>query len=164
MATNSIKTAKIERRKLWFESIDDLLVELDRIERAAENGTLNVNGNWTAGQILAHLSNWIEYGWNGYPVKSPPFFLKWITVRMGHRFIRKGMPAGQKIPGTKEGTFGQEKIETAEGLRRLRKNLERLQNGEVAKFDSPAFGPLSHEDRIQLNLRHAELHLSFLNY
>jgi hypothetical protein len=29
---------------------------------------------------------------------------------------------------------------------------------------SPAFGPMNHEDRTQFNLRHAELHLSFLQF
>ncbi len=37
----------------------------------------------------------------------------------------------------------------------------RLKNGEPCTHDSPAFGALSHEDRIRLNLRHAELHLGY---
>ena len=52
----------------------------------------------------------------------------------------------------------------AEGAARLRKAVARLQAGEPARYDSPAFGPMNHEERIQLNLRHAELHLSFLRW
>ena len=47
---------------------------------------------------------------------------------------------------------------------RLLAALERLQAREEAKFDSPAFGPMSYENRIKLNLRHAELHLGYLSY
>lgn len=164
MANPSKHPTHSERRKLWFDSVDDLLMELDRIELAESQNRLQVTGNWTAGQILAHLSNWIEYGWKGYPTKSPPFFVKWLLVRMGHRYIRKGMPTGIRIPGAKDGTYGQDAVTFQQGLEKLRENLERLKKGDLATHDSPAFGPLSHEDRIQLNLRHAELHLSFVRY
>ena len=157
-----VNTAKVKRRKLWFHSIDDLLSDLERVETAERNGKLRTTGNWSVGQILAHLSAWIEYGWDGYPIGSPPFFIKWILVRMVRRYLRKGMPAGVRIPGIEGGTKGQEPMPTDEALARLRKSLSRLQSGEKALHDSPAFGPMSHEDRIQLNLRHAELHLSFL--
>ncbi len=53
---------------------------------------------------------------------------------------------------------------TAEAGQRLLNALKRLQDGEEAQFHSPAFGPMSHEDRIRLNLRHAELHLGYLSY
>ncbi len=56
--TSSVNTAKVKRRKLWFHSIDELLSELDRIEAAERNGKLRTRGNWTAGQILAHVSAW----------------------------------------------------------------------------------------------------------
>ncbi len=74
------------------------------------------------------------------------------------------MPRGVRIPGVDGGTVGMEDIETIEAGRRLLAALERLQSDEVAKFDSPAFGAMSHQDRIALNLRHAELHLGFFTY
>ncbi|RME29782.1 MAG: hypothetical protein D6800_02330 [Candidatus Zixiibacteriota bacterium] len=33
---------------------------------------------------------------------------------------------------------------------------------EPVRYDSPAFGPMSDDERRQLNLRHGELHMSFL--
>lgn len=79
-------------------------------------------------------------------------------------FLRRGMPSGQRIPGVAGGTYGTELFTTAEGADRLRRALQRLTSNEPAKFDSPALGPMSHADRIRLNLRHAELHLGFLVY
>lgn len=78
--------------------------------------------------------------------------------------LRSGMPRGIRIPGTKQGTFGMDDLPTREAVERYLKALQRLASNEVAPHDSPAFGELSHEDRIQLNLRHAELHLGYLSY
>ena len=69
-----------------------------------------------------------------------------------------------RIPKVAAGTFGVDVMPLAEGAARLRKAVARLQAGEPARYDSPAFGPMNHEERIQLNLRHAELHLSFLRW
>ncbi len=159
-----VKTGKVERRKLRFDSLDQLLGELDRIQQAHESDRIKLQGNWSLGQILSHIAAWIEYGYVGYPVKPPPFFFRWILKLMLGKYLKSGMPSGVKIPGTKEGTFGQDDIPVAEAADRLRQNIQRLKSGEPAKFDSPAFGPMSHEDRIALNLRHAELHLGFVSY
>ncbi len=40
------------RRTLWFDSIDELLVEVDRVMTAEANGQLQTSGSWTPGQIL----------------------------------------------------------------------------------------------------------------
>lgn len=160
----TIDTSKVERRKLRFENLDQLLGEIDRIEQANRSGNLKVVGNWTLGQILSHVAAWIEYGYVGFPVKPPPFFIRWILKFMKNKYLKSGMPSGVKIPGTKEGTFGQDDVPVDQAFDRLRNNIARLKSGEQAKFDSPAFGPMSHEDRIALNLRHAELHLGFVSY
>jgi len=52
---------------------------------------------------------------------------------------------------------------TDQGIARLRKAFQRLKAREEAAYDNPAFGRMSHEDRIRLNLRHPELHLGHLN-
>jgi hypothetical protein len=77
-------------------------------------------------------------------------------------FIHKPMRRGFRIPRTVGGTFGTEPMGTDEGAARLRSALERLRGREPARHDSPAFGPLTDDERIALNLRHAELHLGYL--
>lgn len=160
----TIDTCTVKRRRLCFKSLNDLHDDLAHIERASEQGTLVVKGNWTLGQILAHLAAWIEYGWDGYPVKPSPLFLRWILKFVLKRYLRFGLPTGLRIPGVKEGTTGQHDVPLEEGLARLRRCIERLKSGEPARFSSPAFGPMTEEDRIQFNLRHAELHLGFVMY
>jgi hypothetical protein len=150
-----------DRRKVQFATVEDLLADVDRIVAADRQGRLRRTGNWTAGQALGHLATWINFAYEGFPDR-PPWFIRWILRRKKVKYLRDGMDAGIHIPRVPGGTRGLEVLSTDEGAARLRKALQRLQS-EPAKFDSPAFGPMSLQERIALNLRHAELHLSFLH-
>lgn len=158
----AVDTATIERRPLRFETIDDLLAEVGRIVAADRAGTLRRTGNWTAGQVFGHLAAWIDYAYEGYPMRVP-WFIRFLIRRKLRKYLRDGMPAGVRIPNVAAGTFATDLLPTDEGAERLRRALARLGSREPAVHESPAFGPLSHEDRIALNLRHAELHLGFLH-
>ena len=160
---NKVNTKEVQRRTLSLETIDQYVAELDRIEAAGAAGTLEVQGNWTPGQIMAHLAAWIEYGGDGYPMKSPPFFVRWLLRFSLKRILKNGMPAGFSLPGVEGGTTGQDDMELDAGITRLKNALERLQS-QPAIHDSPAFGKLTEQQREKLNLRHAELHLGFLKY
>lgn len=158
-----LDTRKVaDRRNLRYASIDDLLADIDRIVAAENAGTLSHTGNWTAGQAMGHVAAWINYGYDGYPIKPPPFPISIILRFMGKRMLTKGMRPGVRIPGVPNGTLATEPLSTQDGAAQLRAALQRLKKGEPARFPSPAFGPMTEADRVQLNLRHAELHLSFL--
>jgi hypothetical protein len=163
--TAQIDTRKVDAyRKLRFDSIDDCIAEVGQILTADEEGRLNSSGNWTPGQIMTHVAAWIEYGFAGYPIGPPPRIVRWILRLRLKKMLQGDMPRGVRIPGVKEGTIGMEDVPTREAGERLVAALKRLQDREEAPFDSPAFGPMSYDDRIRLNLRHAELHLGFLAY
>lgn len=150
-------------RKLRFESVAELREELDRILAAERSGRLRVTGNWTPGQILGHLAAWIEFGYVGFPMKPPPWIIR-VLIRLKLKsYLRDGMPRGVRIPGIPEGTLATERIPTADAAARYRAALDRLER-EPARFDSPAFGKVSDADRVALNLRHAELHLGYVQY
>ncbi len=152
------------RRQLRFASIDEAVRDIDQLVDAERRGELRAIGNWTPGQIFNHLAAWIDYAYEGYPVKPPPFFIRWILKATLSRTLKKGLPVAVKIPGVPQGTTGMDPAETAVAAQRLKKSFARLKSNEPAKFHSPAFGEMSHANRIELNLRHAELHLSFLVY
>jgi hypothetical protein len=156
-----VETGKVAgRRTLHFETIDQMMTEVDRLVEAERAGHLKRLGNWTFGQILGHLACWAEYGYTGSPL-NPPFFIKWILRLRKHKFIWQPMAAGVKIPGVKGGTLGTEPMSTDEGLARFRRVMERLKKEPPANPHN-TFGVLKHEESIAINLRHAELHLSFL--
>jgi hypothetical protein len=159
VATKQVK----DRRSLRFNSVDELLADIERIVKADNAGKLRCTGNWTAGQAMGHVAAWINYSYDGYPLGPPPWIIRVMLRFLKKKYLRQGMPAGVEIPKVQGGTFATEPLSTAEGAARLRKALARLTSGEPARFPSPAWGEMPVEERIALNLRHAELHLSFLH-
>ncbi len=148
-------------RKLRFAGVDEAIREVERLAAADAAGKLQRSGNWTAGQVFAHVAAWIEYGYDGYPMKPVPWILRVYLRWQMRKYLKRGMPRGVRIPGVADGTYGQDPLPTAAAADRLRAALRRL-GSEPARHDSPAFGRLTDEERISLNLRHAELHLGYL--
>jgi hypothetical protein len=73
------------------------------------------------------------------------------------------MPRGVRIPGIAGGTCATEAVPLEDGVSRLRRSFERLK-AQAPTHPSVIFGPMTHDEWIKINLRHAELHLSYLNY
>ena len=160
-SSDPVDTAKVcDRRMLRFESIDQVLAEVDRLVVAERAGRLRRLGNWTLGQALGHLTVWAEYSYTGSPLK-PPFFIKWMLRLRKQKFLHEPMRAGVKIPGVEGGTLATDPMPLDEALVRLRRVMERLKT-EVPTAPNTIFGPLTHDEWIAINLRHAELHLGFL--
>lgn len=154
----------VERRALHFETIDELLEEIDRVVEADRAGQIEALGTWTPGQILGHLAAWIEYAYEGYPMKPVPWLFRVLLRWQLKKYFRRGMPTGVRIPGVEAGTYGTENLPTDQAAERLRSALGRLQRREPADYVNPAFGVMSDDERIRLNLMHAELHLAFLRF
>jgi hypothetical protein len=155
---------KRQRRTLRFDTVDDAIAEADRLVAADRDGRLTRTGTWELGQMLGHLATWAGFSFDGYPpeVGSPPAPVRWIGRLVKNRTLTKGMMAGMKIGRVPGGTVATDKMPPDEGLSRFRAAMERLRDNDPAK-PNPVFGPLTHEQWIQLNLRHAELHMSFLH-
>ena len=130
-------------RKLRFNSIEDCVAEVRRIMAADQKGRLGTSGNWTPGQAMAHVASWIEYAYEGFPVRRPPFFVRWILRLRLKKMLDNGMSRGVQIPGIKNGTVGMDDMETLDAANRLLAALTRLESSDEAKYDSPAFGPMS---------------------
>ena len=151
----------MSRRKLRFSTIDDALAEAMRLAAAEREGPLATAGKWSLGQALGHLATWANFALDGYPASvHPPAVVRLIARLLRNRVINKGMPPGMKIGRVPGGTLGTEQIPTDVGLSRFAEAMERLR-GRAPTEPNPAFGPLTHEQWINLNLRHAELHLGF---
>ena len=156
-----VDTGKVARRTLRFESIDEMLAEVDRLAEADRAGRLRQLGNWTLGQTLGHLAAWTEYAYTGVPLKVP-FFVRWVLRLRKRKFLYEPMRAGARIPGVEGGTLATAPVPREEALERFRRVAERLRT-EAPTAPSPVFGRLTHEESMALNLRHAELHLGFLS-
>jgi hypothetical protein len=156
-----VNTGKVAgRRTLRFDSIDQAMADVERLAAAERDGRLKRLGNWTLGQTLGHLATWAEYAYTPAPLKVP-FFIRWILRLRKRQFFYGTMRSGARISGVEGGTLGTDQVPLDEGLTRLRRVMERLKT-EPPTALSPVFGRLTQDEAIALNLRHAELHLSFL--
>ncbi len=158
-----IDTGKVtERRALAYSNSGQLLADVDGLLAAERAGTLRRSGNWSLGKALGHLAWWVDRPFEGYPAfMKPPWMIK-VFLRLQKKKYMKRLPAGAKIPNVKDGTWGVEELTTEEGMSRLRRAWQRLDAGPPG-VENIVFGPLTHEEWKGLNLRHAELHLSFFS-
>ena len=159
-SSSPIDTGRVaNRRALKFGAIDEALAEAERLAAAERAGTLKCLGNWSLGQALGHQACWAEYSYTGAPLKVP-LPVKLVLRLRKNKFLRNPMPAGVRIPKVPGGTLATDPMALEAGLARFRAAFGRLRN-EPPAMPNVIFGPLTHEQWIQLNLRHAELHLSF---
>lgn len=156
----SVDTSKVQRRSLRLETIAQALAEADRIAAAERAGRLKRLGNWTPGQVFGHLATWVAFAFDGTPLK-PPWIIKVILKMQKNRLLKRGLPAGAKIPDVPGGTLGTEPMSLDEGLARYKSAMQRIDR-EAPTKPNVIFGRLTHEEWKQLQLRHSELHLSFL--
>jgi hypothetical protein len=159
---DAVDTGKVaNRRVLRFESIDDVLAEVNRLAEAERAGRLRRVGNWSLGQAIGHLATWAEYAYTPIPL-NPPFWVKWLLRMRKRQFLYEPLPAGMKIPRVEGGTIGTAPMPLDEALERHTRVMERLRR-EPPTVPSPIWGLLSQEEAIAGTLRHAELHLGFFD-
>jgi hypothetical protein len=156
-----VDTKTCEFRTLRFGSLDEMLAEADRLAAAEQAGTLTQCGNWSLGTTLGHLAGWMEFALDGYPPEArPPWFIKLLLKGKKNKIVAGPMPRGFRIPGMKNGTLCTAEMPTAEAAARLRRAAERLKSTAPTR-PNPVFGPMTHEEWIAVNLRHADLHLGY---
>ena len=153
-----INTAKITgRRQLRFESIDDILADVNQLAKAKEVRCL---GNWSSGQVLKHLTIVMNGSMDGIPRAFSGFLRFFVRLIMKKRFLNKPMPPGFKLP-EKATALLPPPTTWEEGLEGIRKAIGRLKT-ETKREPHPVLGPLTVEEWTQVHCRHSELHLSFL--
>ena len=79
------------------------------------------------------------------------------VTRLSRRFLTKGLPAGFKAPAK----FLPDATSVDDGLTALKKAVARLHE-DTTRALHPGFGSLTLDEWTQFHLRHAELHMSFL--
>lgn len=152
-----------DRRTLRFENFDQVIADAQSLAEAERGGTLRATGNWSLGQAIGHLAFWANAPFDGYPdMPKMPWLMRKLLPLFKNRFLNKGMPVGVRIRGVPAGTFGTEPMETDQALAALRSALGRMASQQPTALN-PIFDHMTHDEWIKLNLRHAELHLSFFH-
>lgn len=151
----------IARRELRFASLAEAVVEAEQLlERGYDRA-----GNWSLAQCCDHLTNWLTYPLDGFPPSPLPIRMvlwlmrKTVGRKMLRKFLAEGMPAGQQtLPASVPAPSGDD----AAAVERFRAAVLRYVADDGPKLPSPLFGPLTREEGLTVQTRHAAHHLSFL--
>ena len=153
----AINTKQVVRRELRFENESEILAEAERLAE----GSSQVLGNWSAGQIFKHLAIVMDGSIDGLKVTAP-WYVRLIVPLFKKQLLSSPMRAGFRLPRrAKEVMVPRDSISIQEGIQSLRNAVTRL-NSTTERKPSPVLGPMTREEWTQLHCRHAELHLGFL--
>ena len=153
--TVNIKTVT-GRRHLSFRSLDEVVADADKLVTSPNTRVL---GNWPLGQLLSHLTMAINQSIDGFDHQAP-WFIRLLAPLFKKRFLTKTMSAGFNLPQAVEAGFFPPVSSRQQALQDMRKAVARLQS-EKMTAKHPVLGKLTHDEWLQLHLRHSELHLSF---
>ena len=159
-------TENSSRRPLHFESIAALAAEIDWLVAAQHAGHLEARGNWTPAQIFDHLALFIEFSYEGFPFRASwplrafSHVAKWIAWKP---FVDWALRPGFRIPAGAEALKPDPWADFDVAAARLHAALVRIAGGEPMRVPSPFEGAITHDQWVYVHLRHAELHLSFLD-
>jgi hypothetical protein len=143
------------RRQVHYDNYRQLL---DDVHALAAGPTRQL-GNWSLGQILEHLARAMNMAIDGPPFK-PAWFVRVIGPFFKNRVISRPMSPGFKLP--RNGTpLVPDPCDVAAGVASLERAIARLEQNAERKPHF-VFGPMTREEWDLLQLRHAEMHLSFI--
>lgn len=152
----SVSTKKVRnRRTLRFETYDDLSAEVDRLAASP----VRCLGNWSFGQNCRHLAVVMNKSIDGFGFRAP-WPVRLAASLLKGRILERGLWAGAQLPAIGKELLP-DPVEDAAGVSELRTAIARLQR-ETPMALHPVFGPLTPHDWLRIHLRHAELHLSFV--
>lgn len=145
------------RRHLRYDRVEDILADAERLAQ----GEVVTIGNWSFGQILEHIARVMRGGIEGIPV-TVPWWMRVILPLMKKRVLSRMPPAGFKLPPDAEKIlWPTTDCSVEQGLQSLRE-ATRLWQENPTRQVSPFLGQLSNAEWDQLQMRHAELHMSFV--
>lgn len=151
---NPVETKKVKgRRNVRFDSYQALLADAE----ALASQEVRSLGNWSLGQNIKHIAMALDSSIDGADLKIPAP-MRWVmTLFMKKKLLSQSLPAGFSAPPG----FSPDEIDVEEALEALRAAIAR-QDREPNRIVHPALGKLSREEWTEFNLRHAEMHMSFI--
>jgi Protein of unknown function (DUF1569) len=156
--SNAIDTGKVTgRRQLHFNSLDDIVADVEQLAKAKEVRSL---GNWSNGQVLKHLTLVMNGSIDGMPRVMPGFMRFFLSLFMKNSFLKNPMPAGYELP-KRAAAILPSPTSWEQGLQGFRQAANRLRT-ETTRQTHPVMGRLTVDEWNQVHCRHSELHLSFL--
>lgn len=154
------------RRLVSYARLEDLLADLDAVERAHRDGRLRRLGNHDAAPIFAHLGMAVRGCFDGFPTFAP-LWLRLLGRLLKARVLSAPFQPGLRLSPKNQALAWPPAPPFDAALADLRAELARLRAAREDKGPRPAaphpfFGPMTPDEWQRYHLRHAELHMSFL--
>lgn len=151
-----------KKRPLSFNSFEEMMADVHSL---IEHGYVS-NGNWTLAQTCGHLSDWMRFPLDGFPVPPLPMrIIFWVMKKtvgpgMKRKILAEGFKGG--MPTAPETVPQPDAMTDQQAAKLLQETIDRVQayNGEL--HPSPFFGPIDHETHVKVSLLHANHHLGYL--
>ena len=145
-----------QRRTLRFETLDEMLDDARDVVRRPHVTV----GNWTDGQILDHLARTMNCGFDGFGFQAP-LWIRLMIKPFRNGLLVKPMKSGYRLPNDAVNLQPEADVSSEDALSRFERSVERLKAEDPQQLH-PFIGRLTPEEYRRLNLRHGELHLSFI--
>jgi hypothetical protein len=158
------RVARLRRRSLVLGSVGELRQEVERLNLARKQGSLERAGVWSLDQCCQHLGRWIEFSIDGFPFRFPWHFRalgRLVRLVSWRWLVSMALRPGFLNPPVARAVEPDVTIGEGEGVHYLLQQVERIANGEAMRQPSPVEGRIRHDQWCYFHLRHAELHLSF---
>lgn len=159
----TVDTKTAPHRELRFETFEEILAELDRVDAAVRDSRAATTGNWSVGEIADHCAKFLRFACDGFPSRAPAP-VRWIARAL---LFKKALgpepfPTGFKLPKQAAALLPDPGIPDADGIDALRKELKRVLAGKTMDHPSPLMGPLTHDQWIVLQCKHCAMHMGFI--
>ena len=153
-----IDTKKVtDRRRLSFRSLDDIQADVEALDGSA----IRTTGNWTAAQIVQHVTDVITLSVDGFGFKVA-LPLRVLGRSLRSQALSKPMRPGFNVPPAMRARLPSDHLAFEQAVASLRETIGRAKSERMTKA-SPLLGALTHEQWVQFHCRHAEMHLSFIH-
>jgi hypothetical protein len=151
----------VERRQLTFASLDEVAADAENLLARGYDRA----GNWDLAQVAGHVAEWLRFPIDGFP-KIPLLIrpIMWMMRVTAGKKMLAGILAngfgtgGRTMPETVPPSGG----DAAAAVAKLKDAVAKWKAHTGGVHPSPLFGPMTKDTALQLQLKHAAHHLSFL--
>jgi hypothetical protein len=146
-----------QRRSIEFTTLDEVRADIETLAA----GSYVTVGKWSFAQILDHLGSSLNASIDGFPFKAS-WFVRWFVAPMiKNSILTNQMKPGFKLPKKFSSYLPTEECTMDEALPKVLAAIKRFDD-ELPVADHPFFGKMASEEWMNLHMRHAELHMSFV--
>ncbi len=146
-----------QRRSIAFSTLEEVRADIEELA----GGSYVTVGKWSFAQILDHLASSLNASIDGFPFKAS-FFVRWFVAPMiKNSILTKQMKPGFNLPKKFSSYLPSDECTMDEALPKVLAAIKRFET-ELPLADHPFFGKMASEEWMNLHIRHAELHMSFV--